>query len=315
MTNWIRNNDHIHPDNNIGLKIYDKQLSDKCVLQIDKVVTAQHSDRASGMHINVTRKGGQSQNCFFLEYHVESDENDVFDIGMTSIAETNTSLKGGLLSQWLVTAGPKDSDVLCGFACTEINPVERRCDQGFKNRRGEGLNPSAAVVLVPENKINVCSSGETRGYNTSFGLAISRSNENPNYDCARTHVPICIEPGATAKDGVCILVHGSDPLIPEEDTPLLAGRYSSTFKKGLCFIDAIFEDDKVALQLAQNHKIKFGYSSYIGGLDDVSNGLMLGTDHLFWNSEDKSLYIEGNELWWRWKDSNNDWHYDKVAGY
>jgi len=314
MTEWIKKDDHIYPENNPGFKIYDEDDVKKPALWIHQTINPE-TDRDAAINMKIRRTGGRPQNCLFLAYHVDAEHTGGFDIGMTSLVEADNLQGGSIFSLWLVAAGPAGEDTHGGIIGTEINVLERRRDEGLKYRRREG-NFSVGMQIIPENSLNVGDKpGTQRGYNSSFGLVFTHSapaHNGADWERARTHVPICIEPGATAQDGICLLIQGAEHELNEPDTPSLIGKFMSNFQKGLCFKDAIFDEDDIAIQFKQEHKVLWG-SSFISGVEGVSNGLMLGTDHLYWSNTDRSMYRQGNAIWYRWKEDGK-WKYQHIAG-
>lgn len=312
--NWIYNtiSKYLFPNNNPGVKVHDENKLEEPAISIDQII-APIRDREGAFNVRTQRVGGGSgSNCFF-SYHIDEEHYSGHDIGLTSLAVSNKQRGGQVFAQWLVAAGSSEPESGGGVVGTEINIFNRRRDEGLKHTRSEGKF-SVGMQLVPENSLNV-GKGIEHGYNVSFGISFSHSckaREGKPWHRARTHVPILIEPGAIADGGYGFLVHGSETGSQEPDLPARVFKGMSHFKRGLDFTEAEFVDQNIAVELQPKHRVSWG-ASYISGIVDVPNGLMLGTDHLYWNGRTRSLYRSGNALWYRWQE-NGVWHYQHVAG-
>lgn len=307
---WTKKDDYIFPNNNPGIRIFDSNETKNPGISITQEITPD-TDRSAGININIRRKGGLPGNATFLEYHIDALHTDGFDVGDTVLVEADNLNGGNIFGRWTIVASPKNPDAIGITVGHEANILNRSGDKGLKLTR-DG-NTTVIYQLIPESAINVGDLDTERGYNISFGLLFSPSTRRPIFGSARTYIPLQFEVGTVAHGGIGFLAHGQDPLYPEETTPRSFLELKTTWGMGISFLDTTFSNDNTALEMKPEHKIKFGHS-YFSGVPGISNALMMGTDHLFWNGMTRSLYIQGDTIWYRWMDKNYNWHYQRVAG-
>jgi hypothetical protein len=131
---WTRKTDHIIPDNNPGVKIFDLDVIHRPAISIEQNI-APVDDRSGGLNINIRRTGGNPGNAVFLEYHVDALMSDGFDVADTVIVEADNMTGGAVFAKWTVAASPANPDAIGIIVGEEVNILERRGDQGLKLTR------------------------------------------------------------------------------------------------------------------------------------------------------------------------------------
>ena len=181
-----------------------------------------------------------------------------FSIGHGVVSDFDGTNGAYGLASWLVAATPVDPTKTFGVVGEEVNPINIAIDMGYRRKRGEAARWTGGIQVVPEAK-NITRGGPNIGRNTTFGFAVTPSNESNDLGIkVKTYTGFLAEENSIGPEGRAFSAQGAATAV---DLPLYGLQIDANWQAGIDTRNATLSTGR-ALTMAAGQSVQWGTTSF-----------------------------------------------------